>query len=1147
MGYARYVGRVGGLAVALGVGVAVATTPGVAWAGPSDTGSSSTSSVDSASEKTSSSSSGSSSSSSGPAESSQASEPSGDDDADAGGDTATPPVEAKDADRDETAKKSTDGVKKKSGSDTSDAAATPKKPKKKVTPTQADSETSKSEPKADTTVATQPKSEPVTAPAVNQSSVVDMATRSTALSTSTVQDVPKAKSAPEPEVTPLESTVLSAVGLAPSADGDAPELPGESPLMLAGLAAFRRQTQQASVEDEPFAKAAADPSQSSLMVAEATGGEPMMMMMAAAPNSAPTAAPVVGAPDQTTGAVQVSLNATDADGNPLTYAVTGQPTGGSVVELSGGQFRYTPSVASRLAAATTSTPDFDSFSVSVSDGQGGETPVTVSVPKLPAVWANQAASSNITGATPSGVAVVGDLAYVANSGTNTVTVINTKTGAVVGNPIVVGSAPTGVLANADGSRVYVANRTSGMVSVIRTSDNTVIGSVRVGTNPEQMALNSAGTKLYVTNYGSSNVSVVNVSGQTPTLIKNIAVGANPRGIAFATVNGQPRVYVTRYNSSSVAVVDANTDTQIDVKPSTPTVDSIIVGANPQAIVISPDGTRAYVTNFGSSSVSVINTATNTVDGAPITVGSNPVGVSLSKDKEGSLLYVANSYDTVSVINTKTRATVATLQIDTAPELNNHYLTVRSDGSLVVTDTADRTVRVVALSRGNTAPVANGNPAATEVNPTTGTVTGVVNIKDWDDDPLTYSYAQPASGTLTVSASGVYTYTPNAAARQQAATGGPTTATFTVRGTDPLLTYKDASVTVPITPATQPTTPGSVTPIGVGNYPVGVAVSGNQVYVANTWDSTVSVYNTTTHQTTTIPVGYAPTRVAAAPNGGKVYVANYDSVSEIDTATNQVTATIYVPNECSECYAGVYDVAVSPDGSRVYAAVIDGTISVIDTNTKAVVSTSQVGFWDGDIEITPDGRRLYSATGYGSDSVSWVDTQTMTVAHIPVGPQWNLDSMRSETTYGTSNLAVSPDGKRTYVTTRVLTVERGVGGQTNGWFISDSQGRNWLVTGEYASVSVIDSDPTSSTYNTEIARITVPNGASDVAFSPDGQRAYVTHSDGRTVTVVNTTTNAVIETFSTDSTSGSGRFIAVGPDGTLYITDPDENMMYAVVR
>ena len=51
MGYATYIGRVGALAVALGIGAAVANTPGVAWAEPSDsTSGSSSSESDSASE-----------------------------------------------------------------------------------------------------------------------------------------------------------------------------------------------------------------------------------------------------------------------------------------------------------------------------------------------------------------------------------------------------------------------------------------------------------------------------------------------------------------------------------------------------------------------------------------------------------------------------------------------------------------------------------------------------------------------------------------------------------------------------------------------------------------------------------------------------------------------------------------------------------------------------------------------------------------------------------------------------------------------------------------------------------------------------------------------------------------------------------------
>ena len=80
---------------------------------------------------------------------------------------------------------------------------------------------------------------------------------------------------------------------------------------------------------------------------------------------------------------------------------------------------------------------------------------------------------------------MGNTAYVANQGTNTVSVINTLTGQTVRSPIVVGSAPTGVVASPDGAYVYVATRTSGTVSVIRTSNNTV-----VDINPGTTAIDS---------------------------------------------------------------------------------------------------------------------------------------------------------------------------------------------------------------------------------------------------------------------------------------------------------------------------------------------------------------------------------------------------------------------------------------------------------------------------------------------------------------------------------------------------------------------------------------------------------------------------------------------------------------------------------
>ena len=54
-------------------------------------------------------------------------------------------------------------------------------------------------------------------------------------------------------------------------------------------------------------------------------------------------------------------------------------------------------------------------------------------------------------------------------------------------------------------------------------------------------------------------------------------------------------------------------------------DTITVGSTPRGVAVSPDGTRAYVTNYvDSDTVSVINTTTNTVI-KTIGVGTRPSG------------------------------------------------------------------------------------------------------------------------------------------------------------------------------------------------------------------------------------------------------------------------------------------------------------------------------------------------------------------------------------------------------------------------------------------------------------------------------------------------------------------------------------------
>src|SRR5215510_8188845 len=66
-------------------------------------------------------------------------------------------------------------------------------------------------------------------------------------------------------------------------------------------------------------------------------------------------------------------------------------------------------------------------------------------------------------------------------------------------------------------------------------------------------------------------------------------------------------------------------------------------------------TKAYVTNFGDNTVSVIDSTTNTVT-ATIPVGSNPVGVAVTPN--GASAYVANgTSNDVSVLATASNTVV----------------------------------------------------------------------------------------------------------------------------------------------------------------------------------------------------------------------------------------------------------------------------------------------------------------------------------------------------------------------------------------------------------------------------------------------------------------------------------------------------------
>jgi YVTN family beta-propeller protein len=244
--------------------------------------------------------------------------------------------------------------------------------------------------------------------------------------------------------------------------------------------------------------------------------------------------------------------------------------------------------------------------------------------------------------------------YVADASSNSVSVINTATNAVV-STIPVGPGPDGIAVTPNGGFVYVANNdannpASNTVSVISTDANKVIKTITVGPAPFLPKVTPDGSHVYVSNQNDT-ISVIDTA--TNTVSATVTLSAEATGLTF-TPDGA-FAYVGENTSPGTVIVLAI--------PSNTVVATIPLGgttANPIKLAITPDGAFVYVTNLGSANVSVVSTSTNSVV-ATVPVGKVPYAIATSPD--GSLVYVGNvDGSTISVISTATNTVISTLSV-----------------------------------------------------------------------------------------------------------------------------------------------------------------------------------------------------------------------------------------------------------------------------------------------------------------------------------------------------------------------------------------------------------------------------------------------------------------------------------------------------
>jgi YVTN family beta-propeller protein len=307
----------------------------------------------------------------------------------------------------------------------------------------------------------------------------------------------------------------------------------------------------------------------------------------------------------------------------------------------------------------------------------------------------------------------------------------------VGRLTAVGNFPTGSALTPDGRFLWVADCGHGSddVRVVEVATGAVVQTLPLPGCYGGVAMASDGLHVYVSGepIGSSPTEgptqgnqgdVVHVfsiepaagtgtelspivlpetkggSGRINSLPPVEGVGtANPEGLA---VSPDGKTLVVALNAAdSAVVIDLATLEQSVVK----------VGTYPSGVVFDHQG-RAYVSNEYEGTVSVIDTATNSVTGTISglggtlgDLGSHPEGMAL--DPVRNRIYVAvSNYDLIATIDTESQSVTSLVSVARPQGLGAGpaKLAVTPDGqTLFAADTNEDAVAAIALTRRSTAP------------------------------------------------------------------------------------------------------------------------------------------------------------------------------------------------------------------------------------------------------------------------------------------------------------------------------------------------------------------------------------------------------------------------------------------------------------
>lgn len=194
--------------------------------------------------------------------------------------------------------------------------------------------------------------------------------------------------------------------------------------------------------------------------------------------------------------------------------------------------------------------------------------------------------------------------------------------------------------------LVVLNKAEATASLIDLESGEVVATLPTGTGPHEAATSPDGTRVLAANYGTrdepgSSLTLIDVA--TARVIDTIDLSPyhRPHGVRWLA-DGRHAV-VTAESNKALLIVDVDTGQIVAAIDTDQEVSHMVA--------VTPDGTRAFVANIGSGSVTAIDLAGRRRI-ANIETGAGAEGIDISPD--GDLVWVTNRQaDSVSVIDAKT--------------------------------------------------------------------------------------------------------------------------------------------------------------------------------------------------------------------------------------------------------------------------------------------------------------------------------------------------------------------------------------------------------------------------------------------------------------------------------------------------------------